>query len=111
MLRALNEPELAEALATDWRSAAVTESFRALLEYADRLTREPHSIRDTDLDILRECGYTDDAILRACEVISYYNFVNRMADGLGVALEPDWPHPHIGPWKTRERNSGTEEVG
>jgi uncharacterized peroxidase-related enzyme len=108
----LNEAELAEALATDWRSADLTESFRALLDYADRLTRNPSSIRETDLESLRNLGYTDDAILRVCEVVSYYNFVNRMAeDGLGVALEPAWPHPLIGPWKRPDSESGTGEGG
>jgi hypothetical protein len=35
-------------------------------------------------------------VLHACEVVAYYNFVNRTAEGLGVSLEEDWDHPLVG---------------
>ena len=108
-LRALDHSELAEELAGDWDSAHLEPDLRALLEYSVALTERPHSIREADLDRLRQAGYTDEAILHACEVASYYNFVNRMADGLGVALEPDWPHPLIGPWTEADPGSATPE--
>ena len=44
-----------------------------------------------DLAALRDVGLDDRAIVDANQVISYFNYVNRVADGLGVELEPDWP--------------------
>jgi len=42
---------------------------------------------------MREAGLDDEAILHVCEVASYFNYVNRMADGLAVRLEEDWSEP------------------
>lgn len=97
-LRALGEEEaVIEALATDWRSAEVGEELRSLLAYAERLTLDPGSVRKSEVDALREAGREDEAILHACEVVAYFNFVNRLADGLGVRLEPGWDAPLIDP--------------
>ena len=85
-----------QAVGTDWRQADVDEPTRVLLAYAEKLTREPAAMTPADLEPLRGAGWGDEAILHAAEVVSYFNFVNRMADGLGVALEPGWPHPLIG---------------
>jgi uncharacterized peroxidase-related enzyme len=101
-LRALGETELAEVVAKEWRQADIDGRFRALLEYAEELTRDPGALHQRSADRLREVGWDDEAILHACEVVSYFNFVNRMADGLGVALEADWPHPILGSWQVSE---------
>ncbi len=58
-----------------------------MLGYVARLTREPWAIERSDVDALREVGFDDRAILDICQVASYYAFVNRLADGLGVELE------------------------
>jgi len=44
-----------------------------------------------DVDAVRSVGLDDTAINDACQVISYFNYINRIADGLGVDLEPDMP--------------------
>tara|TARA_B100000700_G_scaffold330826_1_gene459328 strand:+ start:712 stop:930 length:219 start_codon:yes stop_codon:yes gene_type:complete len=54
------------------------------------LTRDPGSIERGDIDRLRELGFEDRAVLDICQVVSYYNYVNRLADGLGVELEDWW---------------------
>jgi alkylhydroperoxidase family enzyme len=59
----------------------------ALLEFAEKLTSEPSSCRERDIELLRKAGWSDGAILDTTLVISYFNFVNRIADGLGVELE------------------------
>lgn len=61
-----------------------------MLAYAVKLTRAPYSMEDSDADALRRVGFDDAAILDICQVVSYYNYVNRLADGLGVELEPSW---------------------
>ncbi len=65
---------------------------RGILDYAVKVTRSPHAIREVDIEYLRSVGLTDGEILDACQVTAYYNFVNRMASGLGVELEGRWGH-------------------
>lgn len=64
-------------------------SERALLDYARKLTLAPGSVRAADVEALRAAGWDDAAILSAAQVVAYFNWVNRLADGLGVELEPD----------------------
>lgn len=61
-----------------------------MLEYAVKLTRTPQAMLPKDLQPLRDIGMTDAEILDVCQVTCYYNYVNRLADGLGVELEPYW---------------------
>ena len=79
----------------DWRTAPISDRLRAILQYTERLTLEPSRMEEADVARLREAGLDDAAILNVCEVGSYFAFVNRMADGLGVRLEPGWRHPII----------------
>lgn len=58
-----------------------------MLGYADKLTREPANMREADLAGLRAAGLDNRAILALAEVVAYFNFVNRLAGGLGVELE------------------------
>ena len=61
-----------------------------MLDYAVRLTQSPASAAAAGVEDLREAGFGDRAILDICSVTSYYNYVNRLAEGLGVALEETW---------------------
>lgn len=61
-----------------------------MLDYAIKLTRDPGGMTSADTDALRAAGFGDAAILDICQVTSYYNYVNRLADGLGVDLEDYW---------------------
>ena len=62
-----------------------------MLDYAVKLTRAPDTMSETDVTQLRHAGMSDVEILDTCQLASYYNFVNRMAQGLGVELETYWP--------------------
>ena len=94
-LRRLRQDEgFIQGLVTDWRAAAASnERLTAILAYTERLTLEPASIEESDIERMRQAGLSDEAILHACEVVSYFNYVNRMADGLSVQLEDDWDQP------------------
>ena len=59
----------------------------AMLRYAEALTLEMSKISKVDIDDLRRAGFDDSGILQIAQVVSYFNYVNRMADGLGVELE------------------------
>lgn len=65
----------------------MTERERALIAYADVLTLTPHQVTASHVDALRVTGLDDGAIHDACAIVSYFAFVNRIADGLGVELE------------------------
>ena len=60
-----------------------------MLRYAVKLTVEPASITGEDVGTLREAGFSDIDILHIVEVVGYFAYANRIADGLGIPLE-DW---------------------
>lgn len=88
---------LAAAVKADYRGAKLSKADRALCDFAAKLTVEPWSMSKADCDGLRAAGFTDRAIVDAVEVIGYFNYINRVADGLGVDLEPEMPSAHPKP--------------
>jgi NAD(P)H-hydrate epimerase len=99
---AAGDASLAEAVASGAHEK-LEPRLRALLAYALKLTRTPAAVRREDVDALRSHGLDDRAIVDANQVVAYFNYVNRVADGLGVELEPSWPeearrrrrYPHL----------------
>ncbi len=75
----------------------------ALCDYAIRLTVRPHEVNESDLDTLRQAGFSDEQITIAVQVIGYFNYINRVADGLGVDLEEDMTVP-VEQWLERKAN-------
>jgi uncharacterized peroxidase-related enzyme len=72
------------ALRADWRTAPLSEADRAMLEYAEKLTLRPATCTQEDLAQLRAHGFDDRAILQITMIVSMFNYLNRVADGLGV---------------------------
>jgi len=62
-----------------------------LCDHAIKLTRVPWSVTQTDINRMRSLGLTDRAINDATQVVSFFNYINRIADGLGVDLEQGMP--------------------
>jgi uncharacterized protein YciW len=60
-----------------------------LAEFAELVTRTPASVTSKDIRTLREHALSDCDILDAVEVISYFNYINRIADALGIDPEPE----------------------
>ncbi len=58
-----------------------------MLNYAEKLTTNPGNVNRTDVETLRNLDFSDEDILHIVEVTSYFAYVNRIADGLGVQLE------------------------
>jgi len=71
-----------EAVAGDAR-------LHGLLRYAEKLTRAPGAMDAADVEALRALGYDDRAIHDAAQATAYFGYINRVADGLGVDLEPE----------------------
>lgn len=81
------DDELAEAVIPDWRKAELSSRLRAMLDYAEKLTKNPADIGRGDIEGLRGAGLDDRGILDVAQIAAYFNFVNRMAEGLGVEIE------------------------
>jgi uncharacterized peroxidase-related enzyme len=76
------------AVQADYRSAGLTSREVALLDFAVKLTKSPSGVGRQDLDALRGHGFTDEQLVDAVHCVSYFNFINRVLDGLGVDPEP-----------------------
>ncbi len=86
------EPEaFAAAIAADWRSAGLGPVDTALCEYAEKLTHTPAAMRAADVEGLRALGVSDESIHDCIQVVSYFNYINRIADAVHVELEPEMP--------------------
>ena len=64
--------------------------MRALCDYAIKLTAAPASVGLEDADALRAHGWSDTAIHDAIQVIAYFNYINRVAEAVGIEDEPEW---------------------
>lgn len=74
----------------DYRAADLEPRTRALCDFAIQLTRQPARIAQVDIDLLRTHGIDDAAIHDAIQVIGYFNYINRIADAVGIEDEPEW---------------------
>jgi uncharacterized peroxidase-related enzyme len=74
----------------DWRQADLSPRERALCEFASKLTHLAAAIDQSDIDALRAHGLDDAAISDAIQVVGYFNYVTRVADGVGIDDEPEW---------------------
>ena len=87
---------LVHAVASDWRTAPLDDEDRALCAFAAKLTHDQQRMTPRDLDGLRAHGFDDRAIHDAVQVISYFNYITRVADALGVDREDffePWGNP------------------
>jgi uncharacterized peroxidase-related enzyme len=80
--------EKRRAVQDDYQTAGLTAREVALLDFAVSLTKFPSGVRRVDLDTLRGHGLSDEQLVDAVHCISYFNFINRVLDGLGVDPEP-----------------------
>ena len=85
--RLLDDDALAAAIEEDHTRAPLDDRRRAMLDYAAKLTRTPGAMVEDDVRALRRVGFEDRDVLGIVEVVGYYAYVNRLADGLGVELE------------------------
>ena len=95
-------PETIERLTGEGPAAAVDAKFAALLDYVGKLTREPAKITAKDAEAVYAAGWDDTALFHAVLVAGFFNFFNRLADGLGLEIDDE----------TRARAAqGLHEVG
>ena len=86
--RLLKDDELLTRIEADWARAGLDERREAMLRYAVRLTRTPGEVERSDVEAPRAAGWSDRDVLELVEVVGSYAYANRIADGLGIVLEP-----------------------
>jgi uncharacterized peroxidase-related enzyme len=81
------DEELVKALQDDYKTAPVSEQDRAMLDYVAQLTRDATRLGRQDHDRLRAVGFDDRGILQITLIASWFNYINRVADALGVGRD------------------------
>ncbi len=79
-----NDDDLVDRFAENWRTAGLPEAILATLEFAVKLTRTPEKMQQQDIKDLRSHGYTEAEIHDIVQITSFFNYINRVADALGV---------------------------
>jgi uncharacterized peroxidase-related enzyme len=77
------------AIVSEWRNVPMSPREHAICRFAEDLTLDPGHMRAKDLEPLRAVGLDDAGITDLVQVIAYFNYINRVADGLGIDPEPD----------------------
>jgi uncharacterized peroxidase-related enzyme len=78
---------LVDALRTDWRTAPISETERVMIEYVVQITEDATRITPTHHERLRTAGFDDRGILQITLIASWFNYINRVADALGVGRD------------------------
>jgi len=78
---------LVAALEDDYRNAPITEQEKVMLDYVVQITRDATRISPADHERLRAVGFDDKGILQITLIASWFNYINRVADALGVGRE------------------------
>ena len=78
------DEDLIAALRADYKSAPITEAERVMCDYVVQLTKDAVKIHPGWHERLREVGFDDKAILQITLIASWFNYINRVADALGV---------------------------
>ncbi|MFQ5946652.1 MAG: hypothetical protein ACE5NC_10465 [Anaerolineae bacterium] len=94
----VDDEELVHHISHDYREAELDEATRALLDYSVKLTLVPWRMQEEDIWNLRAHGFSDRAIHDAVQIASYFNYITRIADGLGVE-----PESFMEPWDWADR--------
>ena len=81
------DEELVRSLEQDYTKAPITEAERAMLDYVVKLTKDATAVQQQDHERLRGAGFDDRAILQITLIASWFNYINRVADALGVGRE------------------------
>ena len=84
------DPLLVEQLQTNHAYAGVDAKERAMLDFAVKLTERSHACTESDVDALRDAGWSDEEIMDITEVAAMFNFTNRLASGLGWRPNPEY---------------------
>jgi uncharacterized peroxidase-related enzyme len=77
-----------KALVEDYEHAPLSAADRAMLDYVGKVTKDATEVGRADHERLRAAGFDDRGILQITLIASWFNYINRVADALGVGREP-----------------------
>jgi len=78
---------MVEALQRDYHSAPISSADRTMLDYVVKLTKDATKVSPADHEKLRAAGFDDRGILQITLIASWFNYINRVADALGVGRD------------------------
>jgi len=78
---------MVEALEKDYATAPISKQDRVMLDYVVKVTKDATTCSREDMDRLREVGFDDRGILQITLIAAWFNYINRVADSLGVGRE------------------------
>jgi uncharacterized peroxidase-related enzyme len=81
------DEDLVKALQDDYKTAPISEQDRLMLDYVVQLTKDATKISEQDHANLRSVGFDDRGILQVTLIASWFNYINRVADALGVGRD------------------------
>ncbi len=89
------DEEMIAGIREDYTKAPISEQDRVMLDYVVQLTKDATRLAPQDHDKLRAVGFEDKAILQITLIASWFNYINRVADALGVGRgkKEDWYPP------------------
>ena len=79
---------LVKHLKTDPANAPLEPQDKAMIDFALKLTREPSTVKREDIEFLQQYGFSEEQVVDIVLIICTFNFMDRLADGLGVELDP-----------------------
>jgi uncharacterized peroxidase-related enzyme len=85
----------------DYRQAPLSPPDRALCDFAAKLTLQPGRMTQADFNRLSQHGFSDEQITIAVQVIGFFNYINRLAEGLGIDPEA-WMKPPAAEWRQKK---------
>jgi uncharacterized peroxidase-related enzyme len=81
------DDDLVNALRKDYKTAPISEQDRAMLDFVVQLTKDATKISRADHEKLHAAGFDDKGILQITLIASWFNYINRVADALGVGRD------------------------
>ena len=97
---------MASIVMQDYGNSALDDETLAIVEYVEKLTKEPYEMTENDIQTLRKTGLSDDHILSVVMITAMFAFMNRLADGLGVEIE-DEKGAFVNSWLRTSENTSS----
>jgi uncharacterized peroxidase-related enzyme len=84
------QPELGEAMVMNWRMADLDRRQRAMLGFAEKVTKDSHTVEEADREALRAEGFSDRDIWDIASIVGFFSMTNRLASATGMKPNPEY---------------------